>query len=198
MQTRHIIVATALAGLVGAFVYGGDVSATPPTPGGVTTTILATSTLDDLHIFAKAETPAMTPARGATALRHGLDQGHDQGHDHGHGHDHGWRLWLMTQGLTDAYVVDNKFAPGADTGWHSHPGPSIVFVVAGTMTNYSSDSPGCAPQVYPAGSNFVDPGGNDSHLLRNEGTVPAETIAFQMIPNGTTRRIDEPVPPGCS
>jgi hypothetical protein len=66
------------------------------------------------------------------------------------------------------------------------------------MTNYSTDAPGCAPQVYSAGSSFVDLGGNDSHLLRNEGTVNAETIAFQMIPNGATRRIDEPVPAECS
>jgi quercetin dioxygenase-like cupin family protein len=171
MKARGIILATAVTSLVGAFLYGGDVVATPATPGGVTTTIMATSTLDPLHLSAHAAPVA--------------------------GEGHGWKLWLKTHGLTDAYVVDNKFAPGADTGWHSHPGPSIVFVVAGTMTNYSSDAPGCAPQVYPTGSSFVDPGGDDSHLLRNEGTVPAETIAFQMIPNGATRRIDEPVPAGC-
>jgi len=172
MKARRIILATALTSLVGAFLYGGDVAATPATPGGVATTILATSTLDPLHLSAQAAP--------------GTDPGH------------GWKLWLKTHGLTDAYVVDNKFAPGADTGWHSHPGPSIVFVVAGTMTNYSSDTPGCAPQVYPAGSSFVDLGGTDSHLLRNEGSVSAETIAFQMIPNGATRRIDEPVPAECS
>jgi quercetin dioxygenase-like cupin family protein len=182
MKTRGILLATALTSLVGAFLYGGDVAATPPTPGGVKTTILATSTLDPLHISAQAGPPGLAKARAAKGSRA----------------DHEWQLWLMTHGLTDAYVVDNKFAPGADTGWHSHPGPSIVFVVAGTMTNYSTDAPGCTPEVYPTGSSFVDPGGNDSHLLRNEGSVDAETIAFQMIPNGATRRIDEPVPAGCS
>src|SRR3954451_21905743 len=41
-----------------------------------------------------------------------------------------WHAELETRGLTDGYVVDNKFAPGQDTGWHSHPGPSLIFVVS--------------------------------------------------------------------
>ena len=93
--------------------------------------------------------------------------------------------------------MDNKFPPGSDTGWHSHPGPSLIFVVAGTVTNYTSGDRACRPQVYVAGSSFVDEGGKDSHLLRNEGTVPAETIAVQLLPTGSTRRIDEPVPANC-
>jgi quercetin dioxygenase-like cupin family protein len=172
------MLAAGLTSLVGASLYAGHVSATPQTPGGVQTTILAKSTLADLHLVAHGPLPG--PGTGGTGLAPA------------------WRLWLTTHGMTDAYVVDNKFAVGADTGWHSHPGPSIVFVVAGTMTNYSSDTPGCAPHVYPTGSSFVDPGGDDSHLLRNDGSVPAETIAFQMIPQDATRRIDEPVPAACS
>jgi quercetin dioxygenase-like cupin family protein len=180
MMTKRVVLATGLTALLGALLYAGQVHATPPTPSGTQTTILAKSALDDLHLRAQVPPPDATPGTGK----------HDE-------HGAGWRLRLRTQGLSDAYVVDNKFAVGADTGWHSHPGPSIVFVVAGTMTNYSSDAPGCAPHVYPAGTSFVDPGGADSHLLRNEGTVPAETIAFQLIPANATRRIDEPVPPGC-
>ena len=180
MKTRTIMLAAGLTSLVGASLYAGHVSATPQTPGGVQTTILARSTLADLHLFAHDRLPGQTTSAGDGSQ------------------SSMWRLMLLTHGMTDAYVVDNKFAAGADTGWHSHPGPSIVFVVAGTMTNYSTDSPGCAPQVYPAGSSFVDEGGKDSHLLRNEGTVPAETIAFQMIPAGATRRIDAPVPHRCS
>lgn len=109
-----------------------------------------------------------------------------------------WGAKIKTRGTTDAYVVDNKFAPGSDTGWHSHPGPSMVFVIAGTVTNYSSDDHACRPHVYTAGSNFVDGGGTDSHLLRNEGTFPAETIAVQLLPSGSTRRIDEPIPDDCA
>jgi quercetin dioxygenase-like cupin family protein len=153
-------------GLAGVALFAGTVSATTPVPG-VTTTILAKSTVDALHI--KSHTPG------------------DQ-----------WSARLITHGTSDGYVVDNKFAPGSDTGWHSHPGPSLVFVVVGTVTNYSSDDHACRPHAYSAGSSFVDSGGKDSHLLRNEGAVAAETIAVQLLPTGSTRRIDEPVPANCT
>ena len=48
-----------------------------------------------------------------------------------------WRLKLKTHGVSDAYVIDNTFAAnGGTSGWHSHPGPSLIFVIAGTITNY--------------------------------------------------------------
>ncbi|MEO8830234.1 hypothetical protein [Lapillicoccus sp.] len=108
-----------------------------------------------------------------------------------------WKVLLTTHGSSDLYVVDNKFAPQSDSGWHSHPGPSLVMVVAGTVTNYTSDDPACAPHVYSKGSTFVDAGGSDSHLLRNEGTVAAETIAVQLLPTGATRKTPMPAPANC-
>lgn len=110
---------------------------------------------------------------------------------------HQWRAVLRTHGLSDGYVVDNKFAPGQTTGWHSHPGPSLIFVVAGTVTNYDSNSRDCAGKTYAAGSSLVDQGGHDVHMLRNNGTVLAETIAVQFIPSGQPRRIDQPEPANC-
>ena len=108
-----------------------------------------------------------------------------------------WRARLRTHGLSDFYVVDNKFAVGGTTGWHSHPGPSLVFVVAGQITNYHGDDPACTPHVYTAGQAFTDEGGADVHMLRNEGTVQAETIAVQFVPKDAIRRIDEPDPGYC-
>jgi hypothetical protein len=46
------------------------------------------------------------------------------------------------------------------------------------------------PHAYPAGTGFVDPGGADVHALRNEGSVPAETIAVQFLPKDAARKID--------
>ena len=83
---------------------------------------------------------------------------------------------------SDVYVVDNKFAPGGTSGWHSHPGPSLILVVAGTVTNYSGDDPSCTPHVYTKGDGFIDPGSGDVHMLRNETSAPAETIAVQLLP----------------
>jgi quercetin dioxygenase-like cupin family protein len=106
-----------------------------------------------------------------------------------------WRSRIRTHGASDLYVVDNKLAPGATTGWHSHPGPSLIQVVAGSVTNYEGDDRHCRPHVYPAGTGFVDAGGKDVHTLVNEGSVPAETIATQLLPQDAPRRIDVPVVP---
>jgi quercetin dioxygenase-like cupin family protein len=109
-----------------------------------------------------------------------------------------WQARLKTRGNTDAYVVDNVIQPGGSTGWHSHPGPSLIFVIRGAVTNYENDDPTCTGQVYSAGSGFVDNGGGDVHMLTNNGTVAAETIAVQLLPQGATRRIDADTPPNCA
>jgi quercetin dioxygenase-like cupin family protein len=138
-------------------------------PGsGLTTTILAKSTFGEIDLNAHT-IPADT-----------------------------WQARLKTQGISDAYVVDNKLAPGGTTGWHSHPGPSLILVVAGSVTNYLGDDPTCTGHVYTAGQGFIDAGGSDVHTLRNEGSVPAETIAVQLLPQGADRKIDKPDPGNCN
>ena len=104
---------------------------------------------------------------------------------------------IKTRGQSDVYVVDNKLASGGSTGWHSHPGPSLILVLAGTVTNYTGDDPTCRGHAYSAGTGFIDPGGNDVHMLRNEGSPQVETIAVQLLPKDAVRRIDEPAPGNC-
>jgi quercetin dioxygenase-like cupin family protein len=108
-----------------------------------------------------------------------------------------WQAKLKTKGASDVYVVDNKLAVGGTTGWHTHPGPSLILVVAGSVTNYTSDDPTCAGQVYNAGDGFIDPGQGEVHTLWNRGTVPAETIAVQLLPQGAVRKIDASAPGNC-
>ncbi len=108
-----------------------------------------------------------------------------------------WRARIKTRGASDLYVVDNTFGPGTSTGWHSHPGPSLIQVVAGTVTNYTGDDRHCTPHSYAKGAGFVDPGGRDVHMLRNEGDVPAETIVVQLIPQGAPRKTEAPRPANC-
>jgi hypothetical protein len=95
------------------------------------------------------------------------------------------------------YVQNNVWQPGGDTGWHSHPGHSLIIVTAGTVTDYESNDPDCKPSVYTQGMGFVDSGGDHVHLIRNEGTVPASTMAIQLIPANATRRIDAAAPSNC-
>jgi quercetin dioxygenase-like cupin family protein len=115
----------------------------------------------------------------------------------GHAFPPPWSALMATYGQTDAYVVDNKIDPGGTTGWHKHPGPSLILVVSGQVTNYTSQDSNCAGHTYSAGQGFIDDGGNDEHTLRNNGTTEAETIAVQLIPHGAPRKIDEPNPTPC-
>ncbi len=108
-----------------------------------------------------------------------------------------WQARLKTQGLSDLYVQSNVWAPGGTTGWHTHPGHSLIIVTAGTITAYEGDDPTCTPRVYSEGMGFVDPGGAHVHVLRNEGSSEARTIAVQLIPAAAVRRIDAPAPANC-
>jgi quercetin dioxygenase-like cupin family protein len=158
-------VATASTLVVGAALVARPARATPSS--GVTTTIVAKSLFDEIHVAAHTLPASL------------------------------WNARIKTHGRSDLYVVDNKFDPGGTTGWHSHPGPSLILVVSGTVTNYTGDDPSCTPHAYTAGAGFVDPGGRDVHLLRNETGAPAETIAVQLLPKDAARRIDAPAPGNC-
>jgi len=111
-----------------------------------------------------------------------------------------WQVWLKTKGLSDLYVQSNVFAPGGSSGWHTHPGPSLITVTAGTVTVYEGDDPSCTPKVYSVnGTNgFVDVGGGDVHLIRNESTEEARTVVVQLIPAGAARRLDALAPGNCA
>src|SRR3954468_11897861 len=113
--------------------------------------------------------------------------------------DH-WKIKLKTKGLSDLYVQSNVWSPGGSTGWHTHPGPSLITVTAGAVTVYEGDDPSCTPHVYSASgpNSFVDVGGGDVHIVRNEGTVEARAVVVQFVPTGATRRIDvTPAPGNC-
>jgi quercetin dioxygenase-like cupin family protein len=99
---------------------------------------------------------------------------------------------IKTKGPSDVYTVYNSIMPGGHTGWHSHPGPSIVSVVSGTATEYHADDLS-NPEVHAAGTSFVDDG-EGAHILVNAGTTTLVTVAFQIIPADAPRKNDEPAP----
>jgi quercetin dioxygenase-like cupin family protein len=108
-----------------------------------------------------------------------------------------WQARIRTKGVSDLYVLENKIAPGGSFGWHSHPGPSLVIVKTGTLWLYFASDPTCTAHVVPAGSGFVDNGG-DVHLVRNEGSVETAVYVTSLVPRGADRRINEPRPSNCS
>ena len=92
---RVPIFAIAVIALIAALIGALTAAPAPATPNtGVTTTILGTAGFDQIHVKSHTHQPDR------------------------------WTAQIKTRGLSDAYVVDNKFAPGAATGWHSHPAPA--------------------------------------------------------------------------
>lgn len=141
-----------------------------------------------------------TPASGFTAVQQwkgvyppvSLNTQSDRRSDK----DDKWDVKLMTKDTSDIYVTRNAIAVGGQSGWHSHPGPSLITVTIGTIKAYESTDPACSATTYHAGEGFVDYG-DHAHLLRNESGAAAETVAVQFLPAGSTRRIDEPEPTNC-
>jgi hypothetical protein len=109
-----------------------------------------------------------------------------------------WKSRQRTKGLSDGGVFSNVWAAGGTTGWHTHPGHTLIFVTAGAITQYQADDPTCTPHVYTAGMTFVDHGGSHIHIVRNEGAVEADAIAIRLVPAGQAGRIDEPDPGNCN
>jgi hypothetical protein len=109
-------------------------------------------------------------------------------------------LWVSLQrtwGDSDLYVQNNVWAAGGTTGWHTHPGHSLIVVTAGTVTVYEGGDSTCTPHVYTVGMGFVDAGGDHVHVIRNEDKSEARTVAVQLVPTGATRRIDAPANVAC-
>ena len=84
--------------------------------------------------------------------------------------------------------------PNATFGWHSHPGPTIVTVLSGTLTLYHTED--CTEGTdYAAGTSFSNLP-HEIHLARNESTSqPLVIYASYFVPAGTpSLRIDQPSP----
>src|SRR3954451_16627467 len=166
--------------VMGAAFDAGNVLATDAV-GGFAGKTLAQATLGPLDIRAHTVVPA-DPSAGKTPANV-------------------WETMLKTKGDTDMYVQQNTWPKHSSTGWHTHPGPSLVVITQGSVTVYDASDPDCAPHVYTAGAadnSFVDIGGGDVHVVRNETDDVAIGYAVQFVPAHAARRITEPQPANCS
>ncbi|HET7106835.1 MAG TPA: hypothetical protein VFI38_08495 [Candidatus Acidoferrum sp.] len=157
-------------------------------PSGFKATTLATGTFDEFDVFNQASNDSLPAGFGGPV----------------------WLSLQKTKGRSDLYVQSNTWPPVnpltgaiATTGWHTHPGHSLIIITSGSITEYEDD---CTPHVFtfvpgqPAPT-LVDPGHGHVHIIRNEGSVPASSIAVQLVPFDparANRRIDAPAPANCS
>jgi quercetin dioxygenase-like cupin family protein len=173
---RRTLMGLVIAGSTAAAIYSAvPAQATPPS--GFTGTTVAVGRFGEFQVLNTQATPQSRAPEDDEA---GL-----------------WLSLQKTKGQSDVYVQNNVWTPGGSTGWHTHPGHSLIIVTAGAVTVYESSDPSCSPHVYTQGMGFVDAGGNHVHLIRNEGAVDAHTIAVQLIPAGATRRVEAAPPASC-
>ena len=104
---------------------------------------------------------------------------------------------LQIRGDTDVFTQKIEIGPGGHTGWHSHPGPVLVTIAAGTMTLYQGDDTTCSPRTVGVGETFIDPGGGNVHIARNEGAETLVLHATYLLPSAAGPRIDVPDPGNC-
>jgi quercetin dioxygenase-like cupin family protein len=168
-RTRTLAAIAAIGALVSAALIVVPARATPPDK--VTTSTIGVGRFTDIDTKVKTDINPGTPTKF-------------------------WKARIKTKGISDLHVLQNTIAPGGSFGWHSHPGPSLVIVKSGTATFYLADDPTCSPHVVPAGSGFVDSGG-DVHVVRNEGNVDLVTVVVSLVPADAARRIDQPNPGNC-
>jgi quercetin dioxygenase-like cupin family protein len=103
------------------------------------------------------------------------------------------------QRSADIAIAKVVLKPGGSTGWHSHPGVTLVSVASGTVAGYDNK---CEKTVYKAGEGFADLASNGAgHVVRNKGNEKAVLYATFLVPTNTTDeglRIDEPKPRNCN
>ncbi len=118
-------------------------------------------------------------------------------------------LKIDAKSPTDVALVRATLAPGGSTGWHGHPGPSIVVVNSGTLTMYEptdhdhGDDDGhasgrrhghCSEQTFGPGKAFVHP--EHVHNFVNHTAAPVEFYVVYLVPAGAAPLLnDVPVPP---
>jgi quercetin dioxygenase-like cupin family protein len=108
----------------------------------------------------------------------------------------GYDVQLKSHDNTDIAVSTIGVEPGGHSGWHFHPGPVLVIVKVGTITFYHGDDPTCTGTRHPAGTAFIEEGG-DVGIARNETTGVDTVVATFFVPAGSPTRIDAAAPGNC-
>jgi quercetin dioxygenase-like cupin family protein len=109
------------------------------------------------------------------------------------------KVKLQTQGAVEVAAQRLVIQPGGTLGWHSHPGPTVVTILRGTMSFYHAEH--CTMEIeYGPGTSFSNMP-DEIHMARNEGSEELVVFASYFVPLQTppvALRIDQPSPgPGC-
>jgi quercetin dioxygenase-like cupin family protein len=90
-------------------------------------------------------------------------------------------------------VVEITVQPGAAFPWHTHPGTALAGLQDGELIYVYADD--CVERSYPAGTMFIDPGGDNVHMAFNPSytTAAVVVVTFIGVPaeGGLTLPVDE-------
>jgi mannose-6-phosphate isomerase-like protein (cupin superfamily) len=168
-----------LGGLIAAvtLVLCTDRKAAATAPLGVTFTVLSRATVPEFDARRRFREPKTDTHRPGSRT---------------------WKIELEATRMIDVVTVLFTVQPGGHSGWHTHPGPALFTVSAGTLTMYEGDDLSCTPQSFPAGTGSIEAAtGDHIHLLRNETTTVAQTVVTLLVPVGAPIRTDLPDPGNC-
>jgi quercetin dioxygenase-like cupin family protein len=81
-------------------------------------------------------------------------------------------------------AVQAEFVPGASTGWHTHPGEMVGYVLEGSLV---VEQEGRAPTTFAMGQAFTVPAGTP-HVDTNRGRTHASMHAIYVVKKGEPLR----------
>jgi quercetin dioxygenase-like cupin family protein len=99
----------------------------------------------------------------------------------------------------DVATNQNTIQPAGYSGWHSHPGTSVLILQSGQLTLFSEPITGgaCSVHTYTAGQVFLEHPENEYNAV-NTGTEPAVVaVTFFNVPHGGSSRIEQTNPGNC-
>jgi quercetin dioxygenase-like cupin family protein len=99
----------------------------------------------------------------------------------------------------DVATNQNTIQPAGYSGWHSHPGTSVLILQSGQLTLFSEPIAGgaCSVHTYTAGQVFLEHPENEYNAV-NTGTEPAVVaVTFFNVPHGGSSRIEQTNPGNC-
>jgi quercetin dioxygenase-like cupin family protein len=99
----------------------------------------------------------------------------------------------------DVVVNQNTIQPAGYTGWHSHPGTTVIAVQSGQVTLYSEPIAGgtCRVRTYTAGQVFLEHPSNEYNAVNTGAEPEVSAVSFFNVPHLGSARIEQTNPGNC-
>jgi quercetin dioxygenase-like cupin family protein len=99
----------------------------------------------------------------------------------------------------DVAVSQNTILPAGFSGWHSHPGTTVVAVQSGQVTLFSEPIAGgeCRVRTYTAGQVFLEHPKNEYNAVNTGAESAVVAVTFFNVPHLGSSRIEQTDPGNC-